>query len=84
MVTVAYVTMENRKIIQALYVVNRTQQNIYFCVKEINQTHSHQKYIRNYNKKDTTEKMKLKQIACDIQQVIEDRKKLQEVISRTG
>jgi len=28
--------------------------------------------------------VKLKQIACVIQQVIKDRKKLQEVISRTG
>jgi len=28
--------------------------------------------------------MKLKQIACDIQQVIEDHKALQKVISRTG
>ena len=32
----------------------------------------------------STERMKLQQIACDIQQVIEDRKQLQEVISRTG
>jgi len=30
----------------------------------------------------STKKMKLKQIACDIQQVIEDCKKLQGVISR--
>jgi len=32
----------------------------------------------------STEKTKLKQIACDIQQVIKDRKQLQEIISRTG
>jgi len=32
----------------------------------------------------STERMNLQQIACDIQQVIKDRKQLQEIISRTG
>ena len=68
------------------YVVNRTQMNIIFpCEGNQSDTLTPEVYQQLIQKGGpSTEKTKLKQIACDIQQVIKDRKQLQEIISRTG
>jgi len=62
-----------------------TTEHIFLCEGNQSDTLTPEVYQQLIQKGGpSTERMKLQQIACDIQQVIKDRKQLQEIISRTG